>query len=202
MKNIIKIILLLSLTLNCKAQSPVFDIEDIPNIIKDIYGHYQKDTNNQLNAFEGNYIYANGNDTIQLVLQKKILSSMNNYYYEDLIIGEYKYVKNGIVKTNTLNKLNLSYTDQSNHSIDGNFLLTGTEKGCDDCLPNEKRLEVGIVDNNSNNTGYAHIRRILVNGQQAIKFLIVWRMGYRSPSDLPPTYYSIPGGDFILIKQP
>jgi hypothetical protein len=201
MKNIFKTILIFITALSCKAQTPIFDIEDLNNITKDIYGAYYKDTHNQLNSYEGIYIYNQAGKYLKIVLQKKVMSNMNNYYYEDLIIGEFQYIENGVQKANTLDKLlNNNYIDKSLHSISGRMILTGKELGCNDCAPTEKRLACGIVDDKSPSTGDVHIRRVTVNGQAAIKIFVGWQTTAKKPTDAPKIPASI-GGYYTLIKQ-
>lgn len=202
MKKFITPILLFIVLTSCKAQTPVFDIEDYANIAKNIRGAYYKDTKNQLDAYEGTYLYTNGNSSLKIVLQKKVMSSMNGVYFEDLIIGEYQSIKDGVEKGNTLNKLTINYTDQSNHNIDGNFILTGTELGCNDCAPTEKRLRLGFVDGASKNVGDMDVRRTTVNGKNAIRVKIMWVGPVAHKEGTPmPLPASVSAKEYILIKQ-
>lgn len=202
MKKFITPILLFTLSISCKAQTPVFDIQDTKNIVKDIRGAYYKDTSNQLNAYEGTYLYTNGNSSLKIVLQKKVMSSMNGVYYEDLIIGEYQSIKDGVEKGNTLNKLTINYADQTKHNISGRFILTGTELGCKDCTPTEKRLRLGFIDGASENVGEMDVRRTTVNGKNAIRVKVSWigPVAHKegTPMSLPA---SVSGKEYILIKQ-
>lgn len=201
MKNLL-LIQLIIISISCKAQTPIFDIEDLDNITQDINGAYYKDTTNQLNLYEGTYLFTDGNTSLKIILQKKIMSSMNGYYYEDLIIGEYQYVKNGIEIINTLSDLNISYENAAKYSIDGRLVLTGTKLGCDDCATDEKRLRLGIVDRVTHNSGDLEIRRISINDEPAIKVWIGW-VGPRSHIEGTPILSepSIPGGYFTMLKQ-
>lgn len=201
MKNVIKTILILITTISCKAQTKIIDIDDDNG--DQIYGAYYKDTNNQLDAFVGTYIYTNGNETLKIVFQKKIMSTrLSHQFYSDMIIGEYQHIINGVEVRNTLNKLNVNYTDQELHSISGNMLIKGTELGCPECGATEKRLRCGIIDDVSNSLGWAQIRRIIVNGQPAIRFNLYWEMSARREND-PPQKATSPyqGKDYIMIKQ-
>ena len=198
MKNTLKIIVLSAMTITCKAQTPIIDIDD--NQGYDVNGAYYKDTKNQLNPFEGTYIYTNGTTSLKIVLQKKTMSNMNGFYYEDLIIGEYQYIENGIEKRNTLNKLNINYSDKKNHSIDSNFLLTGTYRGCPDCSASEKRLSSGLVDYVADALANIQIRRITVNGKAAIKLNIYWEMREKKDGQVLIKPF-IAADDYILIKE-
>lgn len=200
MKNIIKIITLFIVAVSCKAQTPVFDIEDFENIAKDIYGAYHKDTQNQLNPFEGTYIYTIGSTSLKIVLQKKIMSSMNGYYYEDIIIGEYQYIENGIEKRNTLSKFNNINVKDYHHGITGNLLLVGTYRGCTDCGPTEKRLAGGLIDDTANALANIQLRRIIVNGKAAIKLSLYWETKTKQEGQVLVQPFIAPGS-YTLIKE-
>ena len=105
MKNLfIKTALIISF-ISCKAQTPVFDITDYSNrSTSEVPNRYIKDISNLLDPFVGTYIYNDGTKILKIVLQKKTMSLRYNYY-EDLIIGEYQYIEDGVEKSNTLYKL-------------------------------------------------------------------------------------------------
>ena len=65
------VFVLLLLSINCKAQSPIIDIIDDDG--SEVIGAYYKDVNNLLNPFEGTYIYTSGSTTLKIVLVKKVL---------------------------------------------------------------------------------------------------------------------------------
>lgn len=102
------------------AQTPIIDISQ--SRLGQPDGYYMKDINNLLNPFEGTYVYTNGTTSFKIVLVKKV-QQYNGRYYEDLIIGEYQYIENGIEKANTLNQINTVYNDQRSHNIDGNLIV-------------------------------------------------------------------------------
>ena len=77
MKNI-KFILIYSLIIlgiNCKAQSPIIDLNDRNGTI--INGAYYKDVNNLLNQFEGTYVLNDGVNYLKIVFQKKTINLLN-----------------------------------------------------------------------------------------------------------------------------
>ena len=82
-----------------------------------------------------------------MVLVKKELQAYNGYY-EDLIIGEYQYIENGVEKANTLPNINITYLNQRRHNIDGNFLVDKNFRvwQCPDCSAIEKRLNTLLKD--------------------------------------------------------
>ena len=94
MKNLYIIFILVFATM-CKSQSVIIDIEKAGFGQPD--GYYQNDLNNLLDAFPGTYIYSSGNMSFKIVL-KKVIKQYFDSHYEDLIIGEYKYIENGIEK--------------------------------------------------------------------------------------------------------
>jgi hypothetical protein len=197
MKKTFNIFVLLFATISCKSQ--IRDISDLG--WNTPHGFYYKDNQNLLDPFVGTYIYTEGNTMLKIVLQKKVMSSARGLYHEDLIIGEYQYIKDGIEKVNTLSRLNENFADGVNYSIDGNCVIGHGSPGCRECSISEKALQLGMVDRLSNDTAFLYVRRVTVNGQAAIKIFIWWRMKAVKPTEtLIPT--NIPGGrDYILLKQ-
>ena len=200
MKNLI-LTTLLFLSINCKAQTPVIDISQselgLPN------GYYMKDIYDLLNPFEGVYQYTNGNTLLKIVLVKKI-QQYNGIYYEDLIIGEYQYVENGIEKINTLNQINVAYLDQDSHNIASNLLVNNNFRllPCTDCLTNEKRLHSLIMDPISKKYADLIMRRTSENNQEIMKIVITHpSAGPYIESEGPGLAFSLPLGQLTLIKQ-
>lgn len=197
----LKIIILLLLSLSCKAQSPILDISEsgtgLPN------GYYLKDTYNLLNPFEGIYEYTNGNTSFKMVLVKKV-QQYNGEYYEDLIIGEYQYIENGIEKVNTLNEINTIYLDQGFHSISNNLIVNNNFKlfPCLNCLANEKRFYSPIFDPSTDTYADLIMLRTTENGQEVMKIKITNPSGgaYLEVEG-PPAEFSLPLGELTLIKQ-
>lgn len=152
--------------MGCNAQSPIYDISE-PSRGK-TSGSYFKDLNGVLNGYDGTYLYTNGYITFKIALKKKVLSK--GYHYEDLVVGEYQYIKSGVELDNTLANINVNYTDEElNHLITGNRILTGTIYGCSDCSPTEKRLRLSFVDKKAHRIIGLDIRKTTVNGLPAIK---------------------------------
>jgi hypothetical protein len=196
MKNIFKITPLLLMALSCKAQSPIINIEDYDG--EPIQDAYYKDINNLLDPFVGTYIYTNGSTSLKIVLQKRIMA-YNGYKYEDLLVGEYQYIENGVEKVNTLNNINSNLTNSM--SISANYIYTNGSYWCRDCSPNEKRVMGGLVEHSTINHAQLLIGRLSVGGQPAIKINVWWRTKSHKETDPLPLDASFPGGDYILIKQ-
>lgn len=196
MKKHIYFTLVFLATLACKAQSPVYNIDE-PSFGK-TPGSYFKDLNGDLDGYDGIYLYNGPNNTsLKIILKKKVLS--HGYYYEDLIVGEYKFIRNGIEVNNTLVNINNNYTNEKiNHAITGNRILIGTVYGCPDCSPTEKRLRLGFIDNKSNHIVGLDIRKTKVNGASAIRILIFSEEYLTGPN---PDSYMLALGEYIMIKQ-
>lgn len=193
------IITLLAIT--CRAQNPVIDISESELGQPD--GYYVKDINNLLNPFEGTYLYTNGTTSFKIILVKKV-QQYNGRYYEDLIIGEYQYIENGIEKVNTLIEINTVYNNQRVHNIDGNFVVNNNfrEWKCPACPTNEKRLSLSIRDVATERYAHIGMRRTLENGQEVMKIKISHVSGgntYEVGQPLPPDF-SLPQGEFTFIK--
>ena len=93
MKNLIYIFLMM-LAASCKAQTtyPLSSFQ--PKHLKN--NNYLKDTQNIYNNYAGTWQWTDGNSTFTIILEKvEYWKTPNGNYYEDLILGGYKYVKNG-----------------------------------------------------------------------------------------------------------
>ena len=200
MKNIITKICLLFIFINGKAQTPVLDLSQLG--WENITGAYYKDTQNLLNPFVGTYIYSNGTTSFKIVLKKKEMPSVNASYYEDMIIGEYQYIENGIQKVSTLGSLMFNHPDAWSYSMQGNFIIEGKELGCDECADTEKRLQINISDIPTERIGDLYIRRIMQGSQAAITVNLRWDVNWRRrPSDPVTQPARIPNGTYVMIKQ-
>ena len=197
----LKIIIIALISIHCKAQNPVIDISESELGQPD--GYYIKDMNSLLNQFEGTYLYTNGTTSFKIILVKKV-QQYNGRYYEDLIIGEYQYIENGIEKVNTLNEINTVYNNQRVHNIDGNWIVDNIFRywKCTNCPANEKRLSLSIRDAATNRYASFTMRRTTENGQQVMKIKISHVTGgntYEVGQPLPPAF-SLPQGEFTFLK--
>jgi hypothetical protein len=198
----IKIIIIALIAISCKAQSPIIDISESELGQPD--GYYVKDINNLLNPFEGTYLYTNGTTSFKIILVKKV-QQYNSRYYEDLIIGEYQYIENGVEKANTLSNINVVYNNQSiKHAISGNLIVNNNFRywKCPTCPTNEKRFNGGIKDVSTGRGASITMRRTTENGQEVMKIKISHVSGgntYEVGQPLPPDF-SLPQGEFTFIK--
>lgn len=197
MKKIICLILIGIINVNCRAQT-IINITDNDGTKKN--NVYYKDINNLLDPFIGTYELSSGNKIFKIILQKRIRAHVTTFSFEDLIVGEYRYVDaNGVEKINTLSEINANYTNEIQHRIDGNDILyNNNEPICNSFNNGEIRLRLGFTDNYP---GYIIIRRIIVNGQDAIS---VFKSEHGENGDENGNYTpaKVPKGTYTLIKQP
>ena len=206
MKKIFLTLIIISI-ISCKAQNATFyetvGLED-NSIEYALTGNYYKDINNTLNNFTGTYLYTNGSTSFKIILQKKLQSSVNGRYKEDILIGGYQYVENGVEKINVLNDINNNYSNGWKYNIHGNNILVGQTLGCTDCSANEKWIKGLIYDPLPNGGGSAtlFIRKTTVGSQEAIKIWIYMEMYVAEPGSAPINSIAYPiGEEFTLIKQ-
>lgn len=197
----LNILVLLLLSINCKAQSPIIDIIDDDG--SEVNGAYYKDVNNLLNPFEGTYVYTSGSTTLKIVLVKKVLQ-YNSQYYEDLIIGEYQYIKDGVQIANTLSEITTTYLNQRNHKIEGNLIVDKNYRvwKCTSCSLTENRLSTQIEDVVSERFAELVLRRTTEGGQEVMKIKITNISRVIEIDDQPTAPdFALPTGEFTLIKQ-
>lgn len=165
-------------------------------------GTYYKDTNNLLNPFAGTYEYSGNGLEITIKLRKVTMSNRADYFTEDLIVGEYRVIEGGVERVNTLSLFDTDYSNQIEHSIDGNQILTAQERGCTDCLQGEIRLSGGLTENLTGNFALVIFRLLIENGQPALKVSVNWQQrSYRVDTQSPPPLPTFPSGDYLFIKQ-
>ena len=141
MKHIIIILITTISFFNCKAQSPILSIDELGR--NNLNNAYYKDLNNELNPFEGTWLYANGNTSLKIVLVKKPMY-FNGKYYEDLIIGEYQYIENGVEKIIEI-KLSDEEKKQFDYSIKAVQGLFDAAKKIDNQGAYKTRSEISII---------------------------------------------------------
>ena len=201
MKHLISIIILAFSLYNCRAQNPIVDLDSLG--MHNTQNTYYKDIQNNLNSFEGTWLYTDLNTSLKIVLVKSVMF-YNGDYYEDLIVGGYQYIENGIEKINTLvdvNNSNIGYSASIwGNSIHNNCFFIPV----DDCVDGEKRLVLAIFDpmNNKHN-GNLILHKRTVNGQEALKAMIdIGYSGENYPGiSIPQSTMPNQMLNIILIKQ-
>ena len=195
---IMKLLFLLLFAIASKAQIPVIDITDSAMGQPD--GYYVKDIDSLLNRFEGTYLYTNGSTTLKMILVKKI-QQYNGRYYEDLIIGEYQYIEDGVEKINTLSEINTIYNNQGLHKIAGRQIVNNNFRmlKCPSCSPNEKRFHCSIKDPSTNRFARMTMRRV-TEGTQELMIVTISHPS-RGNNDPAEPEFSLPLEEFTLIKE-
>ena len=203
-KQILNTILLLLTLCSCKAQNPIVSLDAKRH--KTVDGAYYKDLNNELDKFEGTWVFTNGTTTFTLVLKKKEQFAVNNDF-RDFILGEYQFVDNGVEIVNTLPLLPQNLNDIDNGSVGGgNFILNHVYPVCDDCPPNERRLELYFYDSERKYLSISLVLRYLQDanhlGQEAqMTATLVSDGGSMLPQDDSPSAPRVPYGDHLMVKQ-
>jgi Family of unknown function (DUF5977) len=196
-KYIIAILFVLNLS-KTNAQK-ILDISEYNGDVR-VQGAYYKDTQNKLNAYLGNYVYTSGTTSLKFVF-KKVLDKNGTLYTEDVIVGEYQYIVNGVEKANTLNRFNLYNADEVfRHSICGNNIFPATAY-CSDCAPNEEHFYTYLSDDPSRSNAIFDVKKTTQNGKEAIRVLIGWSMREQKDTDPPLPNPSLPGGYYVLVKE-
>lgn len=189
------------MTISCKAQSPIIDIEDYTFRTSQENAYY-KDINNYFNDFEGTWLYTNGTTSFKIVLIKRV-QKYTGKFYKDAIIGEYQYIENGLEKINTLSNLNQLLNKPS---LWGSILLKNSHKPeCNNCSPNERRLKITLWDYPRELNGKLTLKKTILNGQSVLEGYL-WGNGtiirdLFSDSKSPHNELTVPTGTYIFIKQ-
>src|SRR5690554_1026557 len=201
MKKIVLISVFVSSLYMYSQSSPIVPLEEWNGI--EVQGTYYKDTNNVYNQFEGEWLWQSGNNSLRIILQKKEQVSQQIFgvsYYEDMLVGEYQYIENGVEKINTLANINSQHNNISNSII----LTTPFFMGCDDCLPTERRVYFSFSDPLADLSGFIVFKKMVVNGQQALRMTFRYRGKLIQEGQMPPPPTIPPGDnddwDYILIK--
>lgn len=203
------ILILLFTGWGCKAQSPVLSLYD--DEYRAIEGAYYKDTHNDLNNYEGTWKYTNGTTSLTITLQKKEMQVTSNAsytksYYEDILVGGYKYVENGVEKINTIPQLSLTLSEATEYYIHGNIIIRPDSQYCLNCGPNDRKILLMFSDPTCHIEGYdpeMFFERIDSGGVQKLKLRFRTSNGMLIEEGVTPpcTEYKVPFGTYTLIKQ-
>lgn len=200
MKNIIILLLIINLY-NCKAQSLIHPLAD-RNVPENLNNVYFKDVDNDLNQFVGTWMFQDGNTSLTIVLEK-LTQFFNGSWYEDMLIGEYKYVENGIEIVNYLPRLNDSNVSNAAHTIDGSKIVSKYYlPECDFCTLNQRRLSLNFADLERKYLFDSELILTYVNDNGIEKLYVV--LQGKTTSTVPdnvPLETRVPYGEYILIKQ-
>ncbi|MCW4468034.1 hypothetical protein OGH69_03575 [Flavobacterium sp. MFBS3-15] len=199
------IIAVLVLGIGCRGQAvlPLYD-----NGL-DIEGAYYKDINSDLDNFVGTWKYTDGTTSLIINLQKKDMQPYSDNAitcYQDILIGGYKYVENGVEKINTLPLVSQNLPHSYDYSIFGNLLLPPTTEYCTGCVPNMRRVHLAFRDPDRDIPGMeskmVFARADSGGVQKLLLQFIVTSGGYDDVTDPRPyDEYTVPFGEYLLVKQ-
>lgn len=204
MKNLILIIFCLTF-FSCKAQS----VEGLHNPTNYGYsGYYYKDLYNDLDFFEGTWVYSNANTSLTIVFLKKEMKQIQRgsvLYYMDAIIGEYHYIENGIEKINTLSNLVNNHDNPYDYNITGSTIKKYGDLNCPNCEPGNILIRCVFSDPECdiNSTPTMVFRYYVEDGvaKLHLNFYSGPITGNLYGIEPQCDNYAVPFGEYILIKQ-
>ena len=202
MKRIVSIIICISFTIVCKAQSPIISIYDGDE--EQVDGCYLKDVDGDFNPYVGTWKWEDGNNSITIKFEKiEAYYDSDSKEYEDYLVGGYSYIENGIEINNSLNfTVNGHPLETDNNTIAGNGISTNDGKAppCDECDPSTRMVDVHIIDPVVPGvTGVLRMKHFIDNGVEKIRVRIT---NSHTDIDTPVgTSISIPEGIYTFVKQ-
>lgn len=184
---------MLTLSMHCNSQSPIFNLYNSyltvpPNA-------YIKDMYNEFDQFEGTWVLDDGTNYLKIIILKKE-QVFTGQIYQDLLIGEYLYKKNGVVVINSLPQLNAAVQSIYLHKIWGSYIpftpspfFSYTDDNFRVSLTFRETIESFTID----------IRRTEINGEQVIQ---IFKRIIQSPrkQGSPAPINIVPNGLYYLKK--
>jgi hypothetical protein len=124
--------------------------------------------------------------------------NLEGNYYEDTLIGEYKYTVNGVDVINTLNNLNSNYTSQFDYNISGLIIKDQTTQAV-----GNRRIELCFNDPERDYLNKSmRIKHIDSPGNLPDKIEIKWTGdAIVLPNENSPINLRVPEQDYTLTKQ-
>lgn len=199
MKNILLNTIAIVLFFSCKAQNPIVAI-DAPRT-STVDGAYFKDLNNELNKFVGTWIFSDGTNQFTLEL-KKVEMVFDGTDYIDKLVGEYKFVSNGVELVNTLQNINNPNT--AKHNVKSRRIIGKDDFiKCEDCAINERRIKFTFYDPERMYLSNALILRYLLNetNPEKLTATIYSAGGVVLPTEDSPETPRVPIGFYTMEKQ-
>jgi hypothetical protein len=211
MKNLVTFVFILIVG-NCFSQSPIIDIND--EDFGTIANAYYKDLDGIYNSLEGTWLYQSGTTSLKIKLRKREAVLVNGYipYFEDFLFGEYEYIENGVVKVNTIPLLSHNYTVYNQYNL---WSLTVMDNDniptCNSCPANTKRVSLNFDEPANDDIGIKAFMFVYKKIENNVEKLIVSFQQESSPIGIKKSNnnqssvfkkFSLPLGDYVLIKQP
>lgn len=178
MKNIVIILISIFSFLSCKAQiTPIYNEEDVPSYTNT----YFKDVDNDFDPYVGRWKWEDGNNSLEIIFNKVLHRETGNGDFSDDLVGEYKYIENGVVLVDfptLIIDLSGEVPDiviPNNNSILSNDIRTDN-KGfppCPECAPNTRFIFLGIQEKTKSGVwGKIRMARFVENGVEKIRMRI------------------------------
>ncbi|WP_439152117.1 DUF6705 family protein [Winogradskyella sp.] len=198
MKNILRILITVSF-ISCKAQSVIIPLGGNQDIVHSP-DYYEKDVNNEFGKYTGTWSYTNGDTELTFKLKKEEQYLSPSNYYTDMLVGEYKYIENGIQKVNTLSDFDSTTLSGYDHRISGGIFVHELP---DNCLDNsdvtEIKIELFIVSPDDDDIeGRLILRYINDNGVEKIQVCVY---DYTTLADDVNARIEVPDGYYEMVKQ-
>jgi hypothetical protein len=199
MKNIFLILITFISVASCKAQTaPLYNADySLPE------GTYFKDLENNLNKFEGTWLWQNGNNSLTMILEKKEHIPFDEYY-NDMIIGEYQYIENGTETINYLPRLEDNTIIGHQHYLSGSGILYKYyPPQCDECEETERRVLLHLNDPERPHVRMRIALRYILenNGLEKLEGLIHGGGTVVQEYEGQPVHIRVPSGNYVFIKQ-
>jgi hypothetical protein len=205
-------IFMLFVALSISAQSPIIDIND--EDFGTISNAYYKDLDGIYNSLEGTWLYQSGSTLLKIKLRKRESVLVNGYipYYEDFLFGEYEYIENGVVKVSTIPLLSNDYIVYNKYNLWSVAIMDNDNiPTCNSCPTNTKRVCLNFDEPANDDIGIRasmfvykkienNVEKLIVNFQQESSPIGIKKATYHKSSVFKK--FSLPLGDYVLIKQP
>jgi Family of unknown function (DUF6705) len=200
MKNALKIIIILSF-ISCKAQTVIKSLEGDGSCPPYDNNCYEKDVNNEFGKYVGTWTYTNGDTELIFKFKKEEHYQIStNSSYTDMLVGEYKYIENGIQKVNTLSDFDSTTLSGYDHSISGGVFVHRLPDSCiDNSDPTEIKIELFIESPEDDFIeGRLILRYVNDNGVEKIQVCVY---DYTTLADDVNARIEVPDGYYEMIKQ-
>lgn len=204
MKNITLTIFLVVLNAGY-SQSPIIPLIDKRQSHGQIDGAYYKDVENFLNNFEGTWVWQDGNSALTFVFEKIESyhnTPLNANFYEDLLVGEFKYVENGVVIADYLADMNSGNLSRDRNIRGNSIIYRGWFPRCDACPNDELRVRLHFTDPERQFRATLVLRHGIQwwNQQEYIEARL-FVSGLYTVAPGAPTGLRVPAGHYTLLKQ-
>lgn len=201
---ILNFLFLSAITINT-IQSQISPILDPTHPYASVEGAYYSDVNNDMNKFEGEWLWQNGNSSLLFKIEKVVeyasLHPVKNINYTvDFLVGEYKYIQNGAVLINTIPLFNT--LEGRSHNIYGlNLLRKYNRPKCNECDQEEIRVLLRLIDPNRPGIQTTLVLRHGVQSGSQQEYITVRIYTSYAPPNEQYIEATVPSGTYTLFKQ-